>query len=78
MGFIDLASRLADDPANLVRKDARFKALDLDASDYQTPATVGALLAEYPELTQRPLIDDGTTVIIARPPSRAAEWIEQR
>jgi arsenate reductase len=74
----DLVERLVDDPAELVRHDARFKELGLDPDDYRMPAQVVALLSEHIELLQRPLIDDGTEVVIARPPSKAEAWLDAR
>ncbi len=65
MAAIDVA------PADLVRKDPRFKELGLDAADYTTAPAVVKLLAEHPELMQRPIAVSGSlqrgTVILARP-----------
>ncbi len=55
------------EPAELVRKDPRFKELGLDAADYTTPATVVALLLEHPALMQRPVAVKGKVTILARP-----------
>jgi len=43
---------LAGPPADLVRKDKRFKELGLDAARYQTREQVLALLLEHPELME--------------------------
>ena len=74
----DLANRLDRPAADLVRKDPRFHSLGLDANDYESADEVAKLLALHPALMQRPLIDDGTTVVIARPPARAEEWLDKR
>jgi arsenate reductase len=74
-GFEDLVRRLDRPPADLVRKDSRFHALELDRDDYQTPQDVARLLSQHPALMQRPLIDDGENVIVARPLARATEWL---
>jgi arsenate reductase len=59
-----------------VRKDPFFKELGLDADDYTTPAAVVNLLVAYPRLMQRPLLDDGERVVIARPPAAAEAFLD--
>jgi arsenate reductase len=60
-------------PAELVRKDKRFKELGLDEADYQTPEQVIALLLEHPELMERPVVIRGARAVIARPSERVLE-----
>lgn len=70
----DLASRLQGDPVDaLVRRDAKYKKLQLslDGADLDT---VVATLVAHPALLQRPILDDGTAAMIGRPRSRAAAW----
>ncbi len=70
----DLATRLQGDPVDaLVRRDAKYKKLelDLDGADLET---VVATLVAHPALLQRPILDDGTAAMIGRPRSRAAAW----
>ena len=55
-------------PADLVRKDKRFKELGLNAHDYTDQKSVVALLLEHPELMQRPIVIRGGRAKIARPP----------
>jgi arsenate reductase len=62
-----LLDLLEDPPAELVRKDKRFSELGLVESDYQTPEQVVAVLVEYPELMQRPIIVDNNRAVLARP-----------
>ena len=62
-----LLAVLDDAPEALVRKDAHFKELGLDASSYQSAASVAALLAEHPRLMQRPVAVRGDRAVIARP-----------
>ncbi|MDX1449540.1 MAG: ArsC/Spx/MgsR family protein [Acidimicrobiia bacterium] len=50
----ELIERLEDPPADLVRKDKRFRDLGLEAGDYQDADDVIQLLIEHPELMQRP------------------------
>lgn len=66
----DILHRLEDPPADLVRKDANFRALGLAAADYTTPAAVAKLLAEHPQLMQRPVILRGERAVIARTPEK--------
>jgi len=65
-----ILSMLDAPPAELVRKDRRFKELDLKADDYASAEAVVALLLEHPELMQRPIIVCGGKAVIARPPER--------
>ncbi|HEY6891152.1 MAG TPA: ArsC/Spx/MgsR family protein [Solirubrobacter sp.] len=69
-----LAERLQGDPPDaLIRRDKKYKDLGLDADGLDVGAVV-AILVEHPALLQRPILDDGTAVMIGRPRSRAAEW----
>ncbi len=65
-----LVAMLEESPAELVRKDKRFKELGLSAESYTTGEQVVALLLEYPELMQRPIIVRGKRAVIARPPEK--------
>jgi arsenate reductase len=71
-----LLSRLVDPPADLVRKDRRFAELGLDEAAYTTKKAVVDLLAEHPELMQRPIIDTGRRAFLARPPARTQAWLD--
>jgi arsenate reductase len=69
-----LAERLQGDPPDaLIRRDKRYKDLGLDADGLGIDAVV-AILVEHPALLQRPILDDGTAVMIGRPRTRAAVW----
>jgi arsenate reductase len=57
-------------PAELVRKDKRFKELGLDQTRYTTREQVIALLLEHPELMERPVVIRGQRAVIARPSER--------
>ncbi|HVA81392.1 MAG TPA: ArsC/Spx/MgsR family protein [Candidatus Binataceae bacterium] len=61
---------IEDPPADLVRKDKRFKELGLNADNYTTREQVVALLLKYPDLMQRPVIVRGKRAVIARPPEK--------
>lgn len=66
-----LLDRLDDDPAALVRTS--------NAAAADTPLdreAVIALLERQPELMQRPVLDIGQKAIIARPPERVFELVD--
>jgi arsenate reductase len=64
---------LAGPPADLVRKDKRFRELGLDPGRYVTREQVIALLVEHPELMERPVVIRGGRAVIARPSERVLE-----
>lgn len=69
-----LAERLEGDPVDaLIRRDKKYKELGLDADGLGVDAVV-AILVEHPSLLQRPILDDGTTVVIGRPRERQRAW----
>ena len=70
-----LLGRLEDPATELVRRDARFAALGLTDADVATADQVVAVLAEHPELMQRPVLVRGERAIIGRPPSRVADFV---
>lgn len=71
--FLDL---LPDPPADLVRKDKRFKELGLDENHYITREAVIEVLLAHPELMQRPVIIKGQKAVLARPSEKALELLE--
>ena len=71
-----LVAAVDSPPADLVRKDKRFKELGLDADAYTTPDAVVALLVEHPELLQRPILVRGDRTVIGRPPERVLELVD--
>ncbi len=60
-------------PADLVRKDKRFKELGLNPDDYTDVKSVIAILLKHPELMQRPIVIRGGRAVIARPPEKLNE-----
>ena len=58
-----------------MRKDKKFKALELDAADYTTREQVIGLLLEHPELMQRPVVIRGERAVIARPSEKVEELL---
>ena len=73
-----LVSILEDPVEDLVRKDSRFKKLQLNPDDYvDNPEAVIDLLAEQKALIQRPVIIKGNRAIIGRPKSRVQEFLAE-
>lgn len=73
--LLELVKKLEDPPADLVRKDAYFSGLGLDAADYTSAEAVAGLLAEHPRLMQRPVLVRGDRAIIGRPKDRVAAFL---
>jgi len=71
-----IVDAISDEPAALVRKDKRFKELELDAADYQSSEEVVALLLEHPELMERPVVFLGDRALICRPSERVLELLD--
>ncbi len=71
-----LVSILEDPVEDLVRKDSKFKKLELDPDDYvDNPAAVIDLLVRHKALMQRPVVVKGDKAIIGRPKSRIADLL---
>ncbi len=71
--FLDL---LPDEPAELVRKDKKFKELGLNADNYVTREAVVEVLLQHPELMQRPVIIRDQKAVIARPSEKVLELLD--
>jgi arsenate reductase (glutaredoxin) len=72
-----IVDAIPNPPAALVRKDARFKELGLDAGDYTTKTAVVKLLLDHPELMERPVVFRGERAVIARPSENVLELLEE-
>ena len=69
-----LAERVVGDPVDaLIRRDKKYRDLGLEADGLGVDEVV-AILVEHPALLQRPILDDGTDVVIGRPRERQAAW----
>lgn len=69
-----LAQRVQGDPVDaLIRRDKKYRELGLQADGLDLDAVV-AILVEHPALLQRPILDDGTNVVIGRPRERQRAW----
>jgi arsenate reductase len=69
-----LAERVQGDPVDaLIRRDKKYKDLGLQADGLGVDEVV-AILVEHPALLQRPILDDGTDVVVGRPRARQDAW----
>lgn len=65
-----------DDPAtDLVRRDSKFKKLELTDDDVATEDQIVDILVKHKQLLQRPLVVTKDRAIIGRPKSRVAELL---
>jgi arsenate reductase len=72
-----IVDTIPNPPAELVRKDKRFKELGLDAADYSERDAVVALLLEHPELMERPVVFHGDRAVIARPSELVLDLVKE-
>ncbi len=70
-----LVSILEDPPTELIRRDSNFDNLGLNHNDYKTIDQIVDLLAQHPELLQRPILVGDESATIARSPERVMEFI---
>lgn len=70
-----LLKKLGMPARDLLRsKEARYKSLRLDERDLREEEIV-ALMVEFPELMQRPIVERGSKAILARPADRIREFL---
>ena len=66
-----IVNGLEDPVEDLVRKDSKFKKLELDPADYvKNPEAVIEILLKQKQLLQRPVLVKGRKAIIGRPKDR--------
>jgi arsenate reductase len=71
-----IVAGLEDPVEDLVRKDSKFKKMELNPDDYVgNPEAVVDLLVEQKALLQRPVVVKGNKAIIGRPKARIAEFL---
>ncbi len=67
---------LEDPVEDLVRKDAKFKKLELNPDDFvDNPDAVVDILLKHKQLLQRPVLVKGKKAIIGRPKARIVEFL---
>ena len=70
-----IIAKLEDPPTALVRRDSKFKKLELGEDDVATEDQVVDILVKHKQLLQRPLIVTKGTAIIGRPKDRVRELL---
>ena len=74
----ELLSKMGISAGELLRKkEPVYKRLGLDKKEHSADELV-ALMAEYPDLIQRPIIEMGKRAVLARPPDRIFEIVPRR
>ena len=71
----DIIAKLEDEPTALVRRDSKFKKLELTDDDVATDDQIVDILVQHKQLLQRPLVVTKDTAIIGRPKERVAELL---
>ena len=63
---------------DLVRKDSKFKKLELQESDFvDNPEAVIEILLKHKQLLQRPVVVKGRKAIVGRPKGRIVEFLSK-
>ena len=69
---------LEDPVEDLVRKDSKFKKLELNPDDFvNNPKAVVAILVKHKQLLQRPVLVREDKAIIGRPKARIVEFLSE-
>ncbi len=76
--LLDLLAKLEDAPSDLVRRDPLFRELGLTDAAVSTAEQVASVLAEHPQLMQRPVLVRGQRAIIGRPKDRVPAFLRRR
>lgn len=71
-----IVAGLEDPVEDLVRKDSKFKKLELNADDFVgNPEAVVDVLVQHKALLQRPVVVKGKKAIIGRPKARIGDFL---
>ena len=70
-----IIGKLEDPPTSLVRRDSKFKKLELGEDDVATEDQIVEILVKHKQLLQRPLIVTADTAIIGRPKDRVRDLL---
>ena len=71
-----LVKKMVDPVEDMVRKDSKFKKMELNPDDYVgNPEAVVEILSENKALLQRPIVVKGNKAIIGRPKDKIAEFL---
>ena len=67
--------KLEDPATDLVRRDSKFKKLELTNDDVTTDDQIVEVLVKHKQLLQRPVVVTPTKAIIGRPKDRVRELL---
>ena len=70
-----IIAKLEDEPTALVRRDSKFKKLELSEDDVQTVDQVVDILVKHKQLLQRPVVVTADKAIVGRPKERVRELL---
>ena len=71
----EIIAKLEDRATDLVRRDSKFKKLELTDDDVATDDQIVDVLVKHKQLLQRPLVVTKDTAIIGRPKTRVTELL---
>lgn len=71
----DIIAKLEDPPTDLVRRDSKFKKLELTDDDVATEDQIVEILVKHKQLLQRPVVVTADRAIIGRPKDRVRELL---
>lgn len=71
----DIIAKLEDEPTALVRRDSKWKKLELTDADAATDDQIVELLVRHKQLLQRPVVVTADRAIIGRPKERVTELL---
>ena len=73
-----IVSVLRDPVEDLVRKDSKFKKLELDPETFvRDPDAVVDILVKHKQLLQRPVLVRGDAAIVGRPKAKIVEFLSE-
>ena len=70
-----IIAKLEDEPTALVRRDSKFKKLELTDEDVATVDQIVDILVKHKQLLQRPLVVTPEKAIVGRPKERVRELL---
>jgi len=70
-----IIAKLEDPATDLVRRDSKFKKLELTDADVATDDQIVEILVKHKQLLQRPVVVTDQVAIIGRPKGRVSELL---
>jgi len=70
-----IIAKLEDEPTSLVRRDSKWKKLELSDDDVATVDQIVDVLVRHKQLLQRPVVVTADAAIIGRPKERVTELL---